>query len=400
MGRKKERVINGKVFPDREYQHYLIAALKAQPDDVVSSADWCCRFFGDPDWDCVEARDAVYRKLLQMASGKKARIERSDRGVFRVKKVYDVHGLDGVHELEKVVTAFLKENGGLARRRDVMDHLAVSHRGEAISVDHTLARSHRIRKDFNLPDRDPVDAMPENRAAPLSDVVGKHVPEMRVQPRRYRLARLKGLLNLHPDEIHRLVLEGRWVGRFIGLSFWVQSNAGETTALDSSKEVDAFLRNVGRIAQLMRERHGYTIDEIVDRQGVREALNAAAFRYTRKEPQLRRLAGENTRAGTDADAHELRVLLYARFEGGEDEQGQDLYRVRAHTSMRTDFYEALAGVYALDPVAFSRGLLMPAVAEDRDNPWGGFFESIMADDGIDEDLAAEDDDDAEEGPVD
>ena len=276
------RTVAGVDYPDREYQQLLIQGLRAQPDDVTSSADFLSQWVCDPAYDTTEQRVKLRKKLDQMASGLKARITRAKGARFEVKKAYDSRGIDGVHEVEIKVLAFLRENGGFARRRDIMRymHIMTSDKNEAINLDRILAKSKKVRKDFNIRDRAHEDTIPENRPAALSNVVGKHIPETRAKKQRSRLARVQGLFNLHPRELDKLVLEGRWAHRSFMIAYWGLPGAGETTAVESGHQATEFLRNIGRVAETLREQQGMTLDEFVDRRGVMEALNAAAFRYS------------------------------------------------------------------------------------------------------------------------
>lgn len=394
-----QRIVNGRDYPITEFKELVMAALMQQPKGIAS-ADWVIQSLNDPSWRTPAKRKEIYDLLFSMSRAAKPRIEQTERGVFTVTKAYEVRGLDGPHELERHVIAFLKANGGLAKRSELVKHFGYAERYEAQNFDRMLKRSAKVRRDFNIRDRAPIETIPENRPKPLSNVVGAHVPETRVRNKRYRLAREQGFFNLHPDQLHKMILQARWAHRYFRLCYWsLPGIKQEGDAQTAAEETDLFLRAIGRRIQRLREYVGWDLDEIVERTELRTALNAAIFRYSRKDRFLHRLAGENPATGEFADAHEVRVLFFARIEGGDDENGIDLFRFKAHAALRDDFWIALADLFNLDPVALSRGLMMPSSSLTDDADWDSRIDDetdtiLMLDD--DQTTAEEDETTAEE----
>lgn len=398
-----QRIVNGRDYPITEFKELVMSALMQQPAGIAS-ADWVIQFLNDPTWQTPAKRKEIYDLLFSMSRAAKPRIEQAERGVFTVNKAYLTRGLDGPHELERHVIAFLKANGGLAKRSELVKHFGYAERYEAQNFDRMLKRSAKVRRDFNIRDRAPEETIPENRPKPLSNAVGRAVPETRVKRFRSRLAREQGFYNLHPEQLHRMILQPRWAQRYFRLCYWGMpgiKQEGDTQT--AAEETDLFLRAIGRRVQRLREYVGWDLDDIVERPALRTALNAAIFRYSRNDRALQREAGENRVTGELADAHEVRVLFFARFEGGDDENGHDLFRFKAHAALRDDFYIALADLFNLDPVALSRGLMMPSAFLHHETNWDdvlteGTDTILMLDDDQttaeeDETTVPEDDDD-------
>ena len=360
----KVREINGREFPRREFVNYLIKGI-AQADPEMPTVQALIVFFGDDDWDCREARDRLKAELIQL--DKRGLVERVAPGRYRVKEGRVAKGLSEDHRIEADVIEFLRENGGIARWRDLLKHFDMTEKTGGEALRRTLTKSARVRRDYSLGDLRFGDQTPEYRVKSITggrQGRGKRIGT-RITVKRPRLRNEKGYLNLHPRELRNMVLEGRWVARHIKMALYAMpEDQGMLSSLPHLDLSDAFLRRVGAGFAGVREMNAYTLDEVVDRDGVRQALDEAVLRYTDRD------------VVKDLDDHDQRVHLLARFEGGLDDDGEDLWRYAAHNAMRTDFYIAMAGIYNLDAAEFSRGVLTPDVDYDDTTGWEDFFNMI------------------------
>ena len=371
-----DKTINGETLTHADFMKRLVETIADLPDDVQTVAG-VVEAWDDPEWG-TQVRRTLLTKYLKALYDRKL-LERVAHGRYKVRNSYKVRGLGANHQIERTVVAFLKANGGIARWRDVKKHFGVTEKEGAGALRVQIAASTKVRRDFSLSNESlglGGDDHKEGRAPSIAGGGKGRRQELVIHQRGARLRRHDGYLNLPIEDLHNLILQGRWVGLYQKLALFAQPATTAGTMNDNTVPwdgmTDRFLRRVGEAFTELRDLNGFGCYDVIENPRVALAIDAAIERL--------RIGDRDAFKAQWPDAAERRAMFLRHFEGGVhdryDPEGEpirdtfgeieqeDAFRRAHHMAVRNDFYHAVASVFNVASAPLSRGLLMPAFEEE------------------------------------
>lgn len=368
----KPKAINEITYAHRDFLEHLVATVNDLPEDV-QTVEGVVRVWDDPAWGTPESRLQLAQYLAALT--KRKILKRVAYGQYAVSGGYSVRGLGSNHQVERIVLAFLRENGGIARWREIMRHFGVTEKEGGGPLRRQIETSTKINRDFSVStDNLGLDSAHEDRGTGGRGQRKRSIG-LRISNKAPRLTRHTGYYNLPIPELDASIMQGRWVGLHMKLVMMAQP--ATTAAIFYDRTVpwddmtDEHLRRVGQTFTKVRELNGYGCYDVAEDHRMALAIDAAIDRM--------RINDMLTFLRKWPDPVERRAVFLKEFEGGEDvefdETGTpitddlgepvlvDSFKRNHHIVVRDDFYYAFADIFNLHAPALSRGVTMVGMTE-------------------------------------
>lgn len=358
------RTVNGKDLDREAFVTLLCETIDeltqenpegARVQDIV--ANW-----GDPAWQTLEARHTLNRELVKLFARKKPVVVRGERGYYRVATAFRIQGNSGHKAYWGPAVEAAIANGGFIEYSAIREIFGIAPRAPSrVDYDVRDPGFRKGRKRIPLADRFPdhdwgneSQDLALREALKRCDDLAHHFPD-------------RGLWNLVDHRLNAIPLEARWARLLFYYGTEALSRPAKHDKLTQGRHQRAnfngWLRSVGGAYRDARITRGLEIEDLMKIESLQSAVMRVAQQHDDRQGYLDWCAlperpddlGSRPKAfGRWTDRRDWAECVLDMFEDGHPP---------THELALTHWHTTFADFYRLDPVALSRGLIIPPLTK-------------------------------------